>query len=212
MLTTALSHDAQNALAILGKAKILPPDTYLAGGSALALHLGHRISIDFDFFTPSHFVGKDIIQKLEKIGTFKLQQTTERDTFLGLFNNVKFSLFLYEYPTIVQPTLFSNILISSLEDIAAMKLAAVMDRGTKKDFIDLYFLSKNNISIDHAFGYYEQKYKTLANNAYSLVKAISYFDDAEETEMPDMLIKISWEEIKDFFRKEAINLAEKYLR
>lgn len=212
MFTTALSHDAQNALAVLGKAQILPPDTYLAGGSALALHYGHRVSIDFDFFTPSHFVGKDIIQELDKVGVFKLQQTTERNTLLGLFNKVKFSLFLYEYPLILKPTLFSHVLISSPEDIAAMKLAAVMDRGTKKDFIDFYFLSKNNISIDKAFEYYQQKYKALTNNVYSLVKALSYFDDAEEMEMPDMLIKVTWEEIKDFFRKEVVTLAEKYLR
>jgi len=212
MFTTALSQNAQNALALLGSAQLLPKDTYLAGGSALALHYGHRISIDFDFFTPTHFVGKDIIKELDKIGTFKLQETAERNTLLGLFNTVKFSLFLYEYPLILIPALFSNISIVSPEDIAAMKLAAIMDRGTKKDFIDLYFLSKNNISIDAAFGYYEKKYGALTNNAYSLVKALSYFDDAEEMEMPDMIQKIDWEEIKDFFRKEVVILAEKYLK
>ena len=212
MFTTALSQDAQNALALLGKTQLLPKDTYLAGGSALALHYGHRISIDFDFFTPTHFIGKDIIQELGKIGTFKLQQTTERDTLLGLFNNVRFSLFLYEYPLILEPVLYSNISIISPEDIAAMKLAAIMDRGTKKDFIDLYFLSKNGISIDRAFEYYEKKYKALANNAYSLVRSLSYFDDAEQMEMPDMILKINWEEIKEFFRKEVVTLAEKYLR
>ena len=87
-----------------------------------------------------------------------------------------------------------------------------MDRGTKKDFIDLYFLSKNGISIDRAFEYYEKKYKALANNAYSLVRSLSYFDDAEQMEMPDMILKINWEEIKEFFRKEVVTLAEKYLR
>lgn len=211
MFTTALSQDAQDALAILGKAQILPKDTYLAGGSALALHYDHRISIDFDFFTPTHFVGKEIIQELNKIGAFMLQETAEKDTLLGLFNRVKFSLFLYEYPLVKKPVLFSNIPIVSPEDIAAMKLAAVMDRGTKKDFVDLYFLSKRGISLDNAFGYYEKKYKALANNVYSLVKALTYFDDADGSEMPKMIIKINWEEVKNFFKKEVVALADKYL-
>lgn len=211
MFTTALSQNAQDALALLGNSRILPKDTYLAGGSALALHYNHRISIDFDFFTPTHFVGKEIIQKLNKIGAFTLQETAERDTLLGLFNGVKFSLFLYEYPLVGKLVLFSNISIVSPEDIAAMKLAAVMDRGTKKDFIDLYFLSKRGVSLDKAFGYYERKYKALANNAYSLVKALTYFDDAEKLEMPDMIIQINWEEVKNFFKKEVVALADKYL-
>lgn len=212
MFTTALSQDAQSALALLGKTQVLPKETYLAGGSALALHYGHRISIDFDFFTPTPFVGKDIIQELGTIGTFKLQEAAEKNTLLGLFDNVKFSLFLYKYPLVSESVLFSNISIASPEDIAAMKLAAIIDRGTKKDFIDLYFLSKNGIPIDMAFGYYEKKYKALTNNAYSLVKALSYFDDAEEMAAPDMILKIDWGEVKDFFRKEVVILTEKYLR
>ncbi|PIY68720.1 hypothetical protein COY90_04440 [Candidatus Roizmanbacteria bacterium CG_4_10_14_0_8_um_filter_39_9] len=212
MFATALSKDAQDALALLGKTRLLPKDTYLAGGSALALHYNHRISIDFDFFTPTHFVGKEIIQELNKVGVFELQETAERDTLLGLFNKVKFSLFLYEYPLILKPVLFLDVPIVSPEDIAAMKLSAVMDRGTKKDFIDLYFLSIKGVSVGKGFEYYETKYKALANNVYSLVKALAYFDDAEKMGMPDMIVKIDWEEIKEFFRKEAVSLAEKYLK
>lgn len=211
MFATALSKDAQDALALLGKTQLLPKDTYLAGGSALALYYNHRISVDFDFFTPTHFVGREIIQKLDKIGMFELQETADKDTLLGLFNGVKFSLFLYKYPLVSKPVLYSNISIVSPEDIAAMKLAAVMDRGTKKDFIDLYFLSKRGVSIGKGFEYYEIKYKALANNIYSLVKALVYFDDAEKMEMPDMIMNVDWEEVKEFFRKEIVALAEKYL-
>jgi len=141
MFTTTLSKNAQNALALLGESSCLPKETYLAGGSALALHFGHRISLDF----------------------------------------------------------------------AAMKPAAIMDRGTKKDFIDLFFIIKNGITMEKVFGYYDRKYQALANNVYSLIVSLSYFDDAEKTDMPEMLVKTSWEEVRRFFEKEAIRLAKKYL-
>jgi len=211
MFTAVLSKNAQDALALLGKSKVLPDKTYLAGGSALALHFGHRVSEDFDFFSRCHFQGKIIAKKLNTIGSFKLQESAEKDTLLGLFNNTKFSLFLYDYPLVFKPVLFQNVLLADPKDIMAMKLAAVMDRGTKKDFIDLYFLSKKRISIDDGFDYYERKYKALSNNIYSLIKGLSYFDDAEDTDMPRMIESTDWQEVKKFFQKEVVRLANKYL-
>lgn len=211
MFTGTLSGNAQNTLALLGKSKTLPPDTYMAGGSALALQYGHRVSIDFDFFTPSSFVGKEIIKQLEKVGNFILQETAEKNTLLGLFNSVKFSLFLYEYPLISAPIIFNKVRLASPQDIAAMKIAAVMDRGTKKDFIDLFFLSKNGIDLNLALNLYDNKYGKLANNMYSIIKSLSYFDDAESLELPQMIKKINWEEVKAFFQQETIRLAKKYI-
>lgn len=211
MFTTVLSKNAQNALALLGKSRILQDKTYLAGGSALALQYGHRISIDFDFFTPIHFVGRNIALELNNIGSFKLQEAAEKNTLLGLFNNVKFSLFFYDYPLVISPINYLGIEIARPEDIAAMKLAAIMDRGTIKDFIDIYFLIKKGISLEQSFRYYNKKYKSLANNIYSIIKSLSYFDDANLKEMPEMIERIDWEEVKKFFQKETIKLAEKYL-
>lgn len=211
MFTTVLSKNATRALALLGKNKILPEKTYLAGGSSLALQYGHRISVDFDFFTPTDFKGQNIVKKLERIGRFVFQEAAEKNTLLGLFENVKFSLFLYEYPLVFKPIEYLGILLADPKDIAAMKLAAVMDRGTKKDFIDLFFLNKNGVSIEQALKYYDKKYKNLANNIYSLVKSLSYFEDAEKLEMPDMIEKINWEKVKTFFKQETILLAKKYL-
>jgi hypothetical protein len=101
--------------------------------------------------------------------------------------------------------------LASLKDIAAMKLAAIMDRGTKRDFIDLYFLIKNNISLDKMFVFYDKKFKALEGNLYSLLKYLTYFDDAEKSEMPEMLKKVSWEEVKNFFKKEVVKVAKKWL-
>lgn len=92
-----------------------------------------------------------------------------------------------------------------------MKIAAIMDRGTKKDFIDLFFLIENGISIEDSFTYYNKKYKSLSNNLYSIMKSLSYFNDADLLEMPQMIKKTDWKKIKQFFKKEVVRLAKKYI-
>ena len=210
MFTTVLSKNAQDALALLGRSRVLPEKTYLAGGSALALHYGHRISVDFDFFTPVVFKENNIIQQLRKIGNFEMAEK-HKNTILGDFNKVKFSLFKYDYPLVFSPINYLGIEIARPEDIAAMKLVAIMDRGTIKDFIDVYFLIKNGVSLEQSFHYYNKKYKNLANNIYSIIKSLTYFDDADLKEMPEMVEKIDWKTVKKFFQKEVVTLANKYL-
>jgi hypothetical protein len=92
-----------------------------------------------------------------------------------------------------------------------MKIAAVMDRGYKKDFIDLFFLSQKGIGLEKCFEVYDKKYKALKNNLYSIIISLSYFDDAENSAMPVMLTKISWSGIRKFFEQEAVRLGKKYL-
>lgn len=210
MFTAVLSQNAQNALALLGKSGYLPNKTYLAGGSSLALQYGHRISVDFDFFTPEKFDENAVAELLQKLSTFRITDK-HPNTLSGDFNRVKFSLFQYKYPLVAPAIPFNDINLASPKDIAAMKLAAIMDRGTKKDFIDLYVLWQKGIAVEDAFNYYEKKYKSLSNNLYSLIKSLSYFDDADGLVMPEMIAKISWLEVKKFFKKETIRLAKKYL-
>lgn len=209
MFTKTLSPVAQRALAILGKSGFLK-DAYLAGGSALALHLGHRYSLDFDFFSTMLLDSKNIVLELNKIGHFEKEQVS-KDTILGKFNTIKFSLFFYNYPLIAKWRQLFGIKIADPKDIAAMKAVAIMDRGTKRDFVDLYFLVKAGFTIEQIFKIYDKKYKKLANNIFSLIKSLQYFVDAEKTEMPRMIKKVSWEEIKHFFEKEAVRLGKKYL-
>lgn len=209
MFTKTLSENAQNSLALLGKG-VLPAGTYLAGGSALALHFGHRISIDFDFFTNVPFSTEDLAKDLIKWGDFK-PRTILKDTLLGSFNGIKFSIFYYQHPLLFKATDYQSVLVADPKDIAAMKIAAMMDRGTKKDFIDLYFLSKKGVVLESCFTYYEEKYKALANNLYSIITSLSYFVDAEASEMPKMIDKVSWSVVKGFFEKEAVRLGNKYL-
>ncbi len=209
MFTKTLSQTAQDSLAVLGKSGLLR-NAYLAGGSALALHLGHRYSLDFDFFTPKPFEAKDLAIELGKLGNFK-KETIKAETILGSFNGVKFSLFHYSYPLVKEKHPFLNLQVADSADIGAMKLAAIVDRGTKRDFIDLYFIAKEKYSLEKILKFYDKKYRKLAENIYSLLKSLRYFEDAEESAMPRMIKKVSWEEVKRFFEKEVIRLGKKYL-
>lgn len=101
--------------------------------------------------------------------------------------------------------------MAGIEDIAAMKLSAISDRGTKRDFIDLYFLLQK-FSLERMFVFYEQKYKKLEVNLYHLLKSLVYFADAEEEKMPQMLIKVDWQKIKECLRGKARQEEKKYLK
>lgn len=205
MFTTTLSENAAGALALLGKAGILK-DAYLAGGTACALQLGHRVSLDLDFFTDKEFPTDIVLRQLEQLPGFKLDETAKW-TILGSFPKVKFSYFYYPYPLIKKTTSFSQINIASLEDIAAMKIDAICSRGTKRDFIDLYFLTKL-FSLKKMLTFYDKKYRRYSTNVYHIISSLNYFADAEEQDPPKMLIPASWSKIKDFFREEIKKLAQ----
>lgn len=210
MFTSAISQGTAKSLAVLGKSAILT-DAYLAGGTACALHLGHRFSFDLDFFTEVEFPTKVVIKQLKALPGFSSQRTAKW-TILGEFPEVKFSYFYYPYPLLVKPTLFSGIRVASLRDIAAMKIAAIADRGTKRDFIDLYSIALRNISLDEALACYDKKYKKLANNIYHILKSLQYFAGADQEDPPQMIEKVLWEEVKLFFTKEVVRLTKRYLQ
>lgn len=204
MYSQVLTERTKNTLALLGKEKILK-DCYLSGGSALALHLGYRLSFDLDFFTPVLFERKKIIQKLEPFG-LKVERE-DWGTILGKLGDIKFSLFYYKYPLITKTIDYHGIKIASLEDIAAMKIDAVSSRGTKRDFIDLYFLLKKFGSFDDLLKFYDQKYQKLEANRFHIMKSLEYFVDADKEEDPKMLIAdYSWEEVKKVLQKEVRKL------
>lgn len=209
MFRSVLSENAQIALGILGKSGIVKSG-YLAGGSALALWPGHRISVDFDFFSPSEFNALSMSRALASLGIFT-EETREKNTLLGVFCGVKYSYFHYPYPLLEQSGTHDGVVIAAISDIAAMKLSAIMDRGLKRDFIDLYLITKQGIDLDAIFLLYDRKYQLLQPNLVSLLKSLSYFDDADKSEMPHMFTPLSWDDVKQFFASEARRLGKKYL-
>ncbi len=205
MFTETLSTNTKTALGLLGQSHLLD-FAYLAGGTACALQLGHRVSIDLDFFTNQEFDAKKIIQALQKIGHFKLQQE-EWGTILGSFEDVRFSLFIYNYPVLFPAGSLENIRVAHLKDIAAMKVDAIGSRGIKRDFVDLYFICKEGLPLKEAITLYDQKYGTLASNQIHVQKSLVYFEDADIAAMPTMLKKVSWDDIKYFFESETKTLS-----
>lgn len=209
MFRSVLSGPAQDALALLGKSKLVEKG-YLAGGSALALHFGHRYSFDFDFFSQETFDPRKLSRQLQKLGNF-VETVAKGISLLGTFQGVKFSYFQYEYPLISETSKFLEVNIADIKDIAAMKIAALMDRGTKRDFIDIYEMLQEGMNLGEIFKLYNQKYHTFETNKFSIIKSFGYFDDAEGGDMPQMIKKVSWQEVKDFFASESLRLGRKYL-
>ncbi len=207
MFTKTLSKNAAAALALLGKSGILK-DAYLAGGTACALQIDHRVSLDLDFFTEKEFPTEIVLKQLEQLPGFKLDETSKW-TILGSFPKVKFSYFYYQYPLIKKTSLFSGVSIASPEDIAAMKIDAICSRGTKRDFIDLYFLIKKKFTLSQILRFYDQKYQRLSNNIYHITRSLSYFADADPQKLPKMFIPVSWAEVKQFFQDQSLELARK---
>ncbi|MFA7301376.1 MAG: nucleotidyl transferase AbiEii/AbiGii toxin family protein [Candidatus Shapirobacteria bacterium] len=185
-------------------------DAYLAGGTSLALRLGHRISVDFDLFSPIKFDPIKLSQSLKKIGKFEVNTATGI-TLIGTFNDVKFSYFGYDYPMLNPCDKYQNVQIASIDDVVAMKLVAISDRNTKKDFIDLYTICHQGVTIEKMFELYDKKYHVLTENKYTLLKSMTYFEEADNDVMPEMLAKISWNEVKKFFISESFRLSKEHL-
>lgn len=205
MFTKALLPNTLRAIKLASKIESVRK-SYLAGGTALALLLGHRLSEDLDFFTKEEFDEKMLVQNLKMLPGFKEDGTAWR-TVWGKIGDTKFSLFYYEYPLIKKTITFEGIQILQKEDIAAMKIHALEDRGTKRDFVDLYFLAKE-FSLEQMLKFYDQKYGVLKEHLYIILRSMDYFVEAEIDALPKMLIPVSWEEVKRFFRDQSLRLAK----
>lgn len=204
MFTEALPGNAKENLAILGRSSVLKK-AYLAGGTGVALQLAHRISHDFDFFIPQEFYPKRFVSSLIKYGEFKEEQAS-KGTVLGEFRGTKFSLFFYRYPLLYPLKKFLGLKIADLRDIAAMKIEAIATRGSKRDFIDIYFMCKEGMTLGEMLRFYDRKYGNLAPNLVHIKKSLVYFVDAEPDEMPEVLKPCSWPDVKRFFEREIVRL------
>lgn len=166
---------------------------YLAGGTGLALQIGHRLSEDFDFFTEKDFDADLLTYSVQKdFGFEKISE--DKNTLIGVIDNVRISFLGFKYKIISQFEKYENIRIAGIKDIACMKLSAVTQRSTKKDFIDIYYLLKR-FKLKDLFGFYNEKFGT---NGYETIlrKSLVYFSDADEDPMPRVLEKLEWSDVK----------------
>ncbi len=176
-------------------------NTRLVGGTALALQYGHRNSVDLDFFGEID-PEEDYITMLKQYGNVMvIKNSSTIKQFI--VNGVKVDIVNYKYPWIDNPVEEDGIILASPKDIAAMKINAVEGRGSKKDFIDIYFLLQK-YHLSEILEFYSRKYPEYS--IFRAMMSLTYFDDADEQVMPKMFEDVSWEHIKNSIKKIVSNI------
>ncbi|MBI4434885.1 nucleotidyl transferase AbiEii/AbiGii toxin family protein [Candidatus Uhrbacteria bacterium] len=200
MYEVAIAPEAAACLAALAARGVTKP-FYLAGGTGLALHLGHRRSVDLDFFTQRSFRVSTVIAGLRRAGRFTLD---ERDagTLHGQLDGTRVTFLHYPYPPLFRPRAFLGVRIADLRDIGCMKLDAIATRSTKKDFIDLYILLRT-IALPDLLRLFERKYRSVDYNLAHVLKSLVYFTDARRDPLPEMLVPFSWDELERTLEREV---------
>lgn len=205
MFDRVLSPTTRQNLALVVRTP-LAQQFYLAGETAVALHLGHRRSYDLDFSTTEREFPPDLPRReLGPLGELVILHEGA-GTFVGTLDGGQVSFFIYPYPLLEPLVLFEGIQIARLPDLAAMKLEAISSRGVKRDFVDLYQICREAFSLMEVIRLFEQKYTGVRYSMVHILKSLQYFDDAEPDPMPEMLIPLEWEEVKRFFEGEVRRL------
>jgi len=162
---------------ILPKLKIFKDRFYLAGGTGLALQIGHRDSVDFDFFISKDFDTTILYKELLDIFlNGEIVKTLEEKNSLNVFINeeIKLSFLKYSYPLLDSTLDEENFTIASVIDIGCMKLSAIVGRAMEKDYVDLYFILQK-ISLQTLLEKAKKKMPDLDSNL--ILKSLIYFDD-----------------------------------
>lgn len=182
---------------------------YLAGGSAVALHLAHRISLDLDFFSIDPNADLERIERVLEGSFSSFQVVTKTDVAAHfLADGARLDFVRYPYAPLDPPVRNHGVAVASLRDLGAMKLAAIARRGIRRDFWDLFEIVRHGGETLEQLGQaYVLRFGVRETDLYHVLKALTYFDDAErDPALPLGLTIAKWEEIKVFFRAEAPNL------
>ena len=178
-------------------------DFYLVGGTALALYYGHRLSIDIDLFSVADFKAESLLPILEKhFKGFTYSNINNPIGLFGFIDEIKVDFVRYHnYPVIDAPYIENGIRIACIKDIMAMKIAAILKRGVKKDFWDIAELL-HHYTIEELITCYDMKYPNH-QLLISIPQALTYFADAEESADPVSLKGQKWAGVKNYIQKKA---------
>ncbi|MCW5873084.1 MAG: nucleotidyl transferase AbiEii/AbiGii toxin family protein [Anaerolineales bacterium] len=179
-------------------------DFYLSGGTALALQMGHRTSVDFDFYSAKDFDSFKLFAHLRKAIPDLTVRTQTEGTLLAFSETTEISFFHYPYILIRPAVAFEGLILASKEDIAAMKLIAIVQRGTERDFVDVFYLLQE-YTLAQMIAFVQEKFAGYQEAL--ILKALVFFEDAEKEEQrrgvrilaPDY----SWEAVKKFLRAQV---------
>jgi len=210
MFLETLPDHVKRLLKQLGQFPTVTP-FYLAGGSAVALHLGHRISIDLDFFiAQDDYEAEPLIQDLQSVGHLVIRQQGP-GTLNATLKETHVSFFVYPYPLLEELHTLWGIRVAGLLDLALMKLAAIGQRGRKRDFVDLYHICRCEYTLRDLLACMPDKFPKVTYPSYHLLRSLAYFADAEPDPMPLMLAPLDWAEVKRFFEHEVQRLMKELL-
>ncbi len=205
---SALTTTQRTLLEELGTTK-LAEAFYLAGGTGLAMHMAHRPSEDFDFFSDFPF---DVEKHHQLVAHHLPNQLVlaDRQTLIVKIQGVQVSFMSYPYQTLLPPrTLQPGISVASIQDIGTMKLSTIAARGAKRDFIDLYFICLTGLSLNQLIEMYEKRFASSAADRYHLMRSLTYFVDAEDDPTPTMNKPAAWADVKSYFVAEVRKLVGK---
>ncbi len=208
-----LPRTAKKALDFLaGQAWLKRGNWYLAGGTALALQVGHRQSVDLDFFNHSADFSEGRL-----VGHFKNNIWStgfiKEGTIYGKLLGAKISFIAYPFFIPKQKLLpYGRVSILHAGDIAVMKIIAISQRGKKRDFVDLYWYTNNREPLEDVISRIFDQYADIDHNLHHILRSLTYFEDAEKDPMPRLNFAVTWPEIKAYFRREVPRLARKLLQ
>lgn len=196
-----------HTLELLNRLSAIPlfSEMRLVGGTALALQYGHRKSVDLDFFGTMDCDPEEMEETLRGMGDVVRRKSTQTIRIYQI-DGIKVDFVDYRrYSWIDLCVCEGSIRLASPKDIAAMKVNAVEGRGSKKDFIDMFYLLRH-YSLEEILSFYKQKYPE--HNVFRALMCLSYFDDAEAQPAPYLFDKLEWHEVKS----EIVRIVEEYTR
>lgn len=189
----------------------LASEFYLAGGTALSLQIGHRLSVDLDFFSLSEDIPsvRNVIEKALVPFQFNLSDSSWGN-LVYLFNDVRVGFYGYGYPLVSPLVTVGNVRLANIQDIALIKFDALLTRASRKDFYDLYFICQQ-ITLKKLLDLSTQRYPSVRDFEVQVTKRLVYFDNAEEETNPVMLKKTDWHTVKKFFIEQAKTIEKGWL-
>jgi hypothetical protein len=178
----------------------------LAGGTGLALQLGHRISKDLDFFRAGSFSAAKLTSELAKLGRVAVQSRST-GTLHATLHGLRVSFLAAEAPLIFDGTPYRGLTLADPRDIAVMKVIAIGGGGSRKDFVDLFFYLRGGSALEGVFELIRRRFAGIDYNEYHLLRALVFFEDAETEPMPRMIRRAAWPEIKGAIVAEVKRLS-----
>ena len=202
--TEVITPAVERVLAELGSQDVVAP-FYLAGGTASALSFGHRRSVDLDFFTAESFQEDQLLMGLQPQTRLSVIARAQHTLHLHI-GGVKVSFLGYVYPVLFPLMLLAGVKIADPRDVACMKISALAGRGTRRDFFDVYVAARQ-YGLNDLLALFRRKYAAADYSAIHILKSLTFFADAERDPLPDLLVPLTWDEVKQFFQTEVPRLS-----